>query len=155
MSLRPAEPEDAGSIARLHRLTTRVSLPFLPELHTPEEDLWFFSHRLLRENETWVVETGGVITGYVAFNPDWISHLFVHPDHQGQGLGGVLLAKVLADGRPRQLWTFQANSRARAFYEARGFTLVRLTDGADNEEKTPDALYAWAGGLASTGGETT
>ncbi len=55
------------------------------------------------------------------------------------------MAKAMADGTPRELWTFQQNLRARAFYEARGFVLVQLTDGSDNEEKTPDALYAWPG----------
>jgi len=29
------------------------------------------------------------------------------------------------------------------FYEARGFALVRETDGSGNEEKEPDALYLW------------
>lgn len=145
MILRRASLADAGEIARLHRHVMRESLSFLPELHTAEEDLWFFSERLLPENEVWVGEDGGVIAGYIAFKPGWVSHLYIHPEHQGRGLGDALLAKALEDGSPRELWTFQQNARARAFYEARGFSLVKLTDGADNEEKTPDALYAWPG----------
>jgi len=31
-----------------------------------------------------------------------------------------------------ELWCFQANERARRFYEARGFRPIRFTDGADN-----------------------
>lgn len=145
MTLRRASSTDAGDIARLNRHVMRVSLSYLPELHTPEEDLWFFSERLLPENEVWVAEQGGAIVGYIAFQPGWIMHLYIHPDHQGRGIGDTLLAKALEDGSPRELWTFQQNARARAFYEKRGFTLVKLTDGADNEEKTPDALYAWSG----------
>jgi len=145
VTLRRASLDDAGDIARLHRLTMRVSLPYLPELHTADEDLWFFRERLLPENETWVVEADGVLVGYVAFQPGWIMHLYVHPEYQGAAIGPRLLAKALEDGAPRQLWTFQQNARARRFYEKRGFKLVRLTDGADNEEKTPDALYAWEG----------
>ncbi|WP_200957662.1 GNAT family N-acetyltransferase [Phenylobacterium sp. Root700] len=145
MILRRASLDDAGAIARLHRLTMRESLPFLPELHTAEEDLWFFRERLMVENEVWVSESDGEISGYVAFKPGWVSHLYVHPQHQGRRIGDALLAKALEDGEARELWTFQQNARARAFYEARGFTMVKLTDGADNEEKTPDALYAWAG----------
>ncbi len=143
MSLRRASLSDAEAIARLHRLTMQASLSYLPELHTLEEDLLFFSERLLPECETWVAEAGDVIVGYVAFKPGWIMHLYVHPDHQGAGVGPTLLAKPLEDGTPRQLWTFQQNARARRFYESRGFKLVKLTDGADNEEKAPDALYAW------------
>ena len=35
--------------------------------------------------------------------------------------------------------------RARRFYEHRGFRLVELTDGSENDEKTPDAHYRWVG----------
>ena len=145
MILRRAALADAGQVARLQRHVMRVSLPYLPDLHTPEEDLRFFSERLFPENEVWVAEADGQIIGYVAFKPGWVSHLYVHPDHQAQGIGPKLLAKALEDGAPREHWTFQQNDRARRFYEARGFELIRLTDGADNEEKTPDALYRWAG----------
>jgi len=145
VSLRRAVLADSAEVARLNRHVTRVSLPYLPDLHTPEEDLWFFSERLFLENEVWVAEADGQIVGYIAFKPGWISHLYIHPDHQGCGLGPELLAKALEDGTARELWTFQQNARARRFYEMRGFELVRLTDGADNEEKTPDALYRWAG----------
>ena len=145
MILRRAAFSDAGQVAQLQRHVMRVSLPYLPDLHTPEEDLRFFSERLFPENEVWVAEADGQIIGYVAFKPGWVSHLYVHPDHQAQGIGPKLLAKALEDGAPRELWTFQQNDRARRFYEARGFELIRLTDGADNEEKTPDALYRWAG----------
>jgi len=121
----------------------RVSLGFLPELHTAEEDLRFFAERFLPANDVWVADAEGRVAGYVGFDPDWINHLYVHPDFQGQGLGPQLLALAVADGRPRRLWTFQQNARARRFYEARGFVLVELTDGSGNEEKAPDALYEW------------
>jgi hypothetical protein len=32
---------------------------------------------------------------------------------------------------------------ARYFYDRRGFYAVRFTDGANNEEKMPDARYRW------------
>jgi ribosomal protein S18 acetylase RimI-like enzyme len=41
---------------------------------------------------------------------------------------------------------FQQNENARRFYEARGFRLEYETDGADNEERMPDARYAWRPG---------
>ena len=39
MILRPATPPDAPAIAVILRTCFRVSLPFLPELHTAEQDL--------------------------------------------------------------------------------------------------------------------
>ncbi len=144
MNLRPARPEDAVAIAVIHRQAMRVSLSFLPELHTADEDLWFVREKLMVENEVWVAEADGQVAGYIAFHPGWIEHLFVHPDHQGRGMGLALLAKALEDGSERRLWTFQQNSRARAFYEARGFVPEEFTDGHGNAEKTPDVRYVRA-----------
>jgi hypothetical protein len=39
------------------------------------------------------------------------------------------------------LWCFQRNTRARRFYERRGFAPIRFTDGSANEERCPDVLY--------------
>lgn len=143
MILRPAQPGDAPAIAIVHRTAVRTSLSFLPELHTAEEDLRFFSEQFLPANEVWVADADGQVAGYIGFDPDWIHHLYLLPQFQGQGIGPQLLALAMADGRPRRLWTFQQNERARRFYEARGFVLLQLTDGSGNEEKTPDALYEW------------
>ena len=145
MILRPATRDDTAAIEAVHRTATQVSLPFLPDLHTPEEARRFFAQRFLPANTVWVAERDGRVVGYIGFDPDWINHLFVHPDAQGQGIGPGLLAKALEDGHRRRLWTFQQNTRARRFYEARGFVMIRLTNGAGNEERTPDVLYAWRG----------
>jgi hypothetical protein len=37
----------------------------------------------------------------------------------------------------------KGGASARRCYEARGFVLVRETDGTANEEREPDALYLW------------
>lgn len=143
MRLRRAIPEDAPAIAAVMRTTFRVSLPFLPEVHSAEDDLGYVSGHLIPATTVWVAELAGAVVGYVAFRDDWIDHLYIHPDRQGQGIGPALLDKALEDGRPRQLWTFQQNDRARRFYEARGFEAVEFTDGAGNEEQTPDVRYLW------------
>ena len=144
MILRRATEADAQAIAIVLRQAFRISLPFLPELHTPEEDLWFVREVMLVKDEVWVVEAGGgAIAGFIGFREGWIDHLYVHPDWQGRGLGPELLSKPLQYRQTRRLWTFQKNTRARAFYESRGFKLIELTDGSGNEEKEPDALYEW------------
>lgn len=97
-----------------------------------------------------MAEIDGHVVGYVAFRDEWIDHLYVHPDRQGQGIGPVLLEKALACGLPKQLWVFQQNTRARRFYEGRGFHPVEFTDGSGNEEKTPDVRYLWNPSAART-----
>ena len=135
-----------AALATLHRTTMRTSLTYLPELHTAAEDLDFFRDQLFPNNDIWLVEDDGVVLGYAAHRPGWLNHLYVHPDHQGRGVGAALVRQAMADDDHLQLWAFQKNDRARGFYERRGFVLERLTDGEHNEEHEPDALYVWTRG---------
>jgi putative acetyltransferase len=144
--LRRATLDDMTALARLHRRTVEVSLPFLPTLHTPEEDAWWFCERLFAANQIWLAEDGEGPVGYIAFRPDFIEHLFVRPEAQNAGLGRRLLEKAREDSAELSLWTFQRNAPARRFYERHGFVAVTETDGADNEEKLPDVLYRWRRG---------
>ncbi|MFI4935816.1 MAG: GNAT family N-acetyltransferase [Caulobacterales bacterium] len=149
MKLRRGRLEDMAEVARLHRHTVRTSLPFLPVLHTPQEDFDYFSTILFAKAQFWLAEDepgeggAGEALGYIAFRPDFIEHLFIRPDAQGQGIGPRLLEKAREGAAELSLWTFQQNLRARRFYERHGFVVVTETDGADNEERMPDVLYRW------------
>jgi putative acetyltransferase len=140
--LRRARAEDAPSVALLFRASYRT-LTFLPILHTPEEDRLHFT-RIVAEDEVWLYDDGGEIVGFAALAHDLLSHLYVHPERIGKGIGTALLDKA-KERRPEgfRFWVFQRNRRARRFYERHGCRLVELTDGAGNEEKEPDALYEW------------
>lgn len=143
MILRPATAADAAALGTLHIAAMRT-LTFLPQLHTAEEAVGWMAATVLPTLDVLVAEgPGGEVLGYIATREGWIEQLFVHPDRHGQGVGAALLASVLAQGEPRQLWTFQANSRARGFYERRGFRAVEFTEGEGNEERTPDVRYVW------------
>jgi GNAT superfamily N-acetyltransferase len=145
--IRRAVLEDMAAVAVLHRHTMRTSLPFLPDLHTAEEDRAFFRDHLFPTNEVWVAEADdGALIAYAARCEGWLNHLYVHPDHQGARLGDALLSLAKEGVDALQLWAFQENYRARRFYEARGFVLAELTDGSGNDEKTPDARYVWTRG---------
>lgn len=142
MILRAAAPEDAHAMGTLHILAMRT-LTFLPELHTPEEAVVWMGQEILPSQQALVAEVAGAVRGYIVFTADWINQLYVHPDWHAQGIGAALLDHVLAQGMPRQLWTFQENYRARRFCESRGFKAAEYTDGEGNEEKTPDVRYEW------------
>lgn len=47
--LRRAEAEDIAIIAKLFRLAKELTWPYLPDLHTPEEDLVFFRRQFEAE----------------------------------------------------------------------------------------------------------
>ena len=60
-----------------------------------------------------------------------LASIEVHPRFQGQGLGGAILAQLLAEARwlgvPATLAVMKANPRARALYERLGFRATRET----------------------------
>jgi ribosomal protein S18 acetylase RimI-like enzyme len=140
--LRRAGPKDVDAVADVFARSFG-SLTFLPQLHTPEEHRRFFAE-VVADEEVWVREKDGAIVGFAAFDETRLDHLYVDPEHTGRGVGSALLAHVKSS-RPGgfDLWTFQANAGARRFYERHGLRAVELTDGAGNEEKTPDVRYAW------------
>lgn len=114
------------------------TLDFLPKLHTHDEHLAFFG-RCVRDGEVFILGRG-----FAALDGDWLTHLYVHPDKIGTGVGHALFEHVTSL-RPQgfQFWVFQQNERARRFYEAHGAVAVEFTDGEGNEEKTPDVRYRW------------
>lgn len=63
------------------------------------------------------------------------------PSVHRAGIGSELLRIALRETEALRLWVFQQNAAAIAFYESHGFRLVRMTDGSENEEQVPDALY--------------
>jgi ribosomal protein S18 acetylase RimI-like enzyme len=142
VEVRPAGPDDADAVAGVF-ITSFATLTFLPMLHTDEETRAFIRGVVARD-EVWVAVDSGRIVGMASLSAEMLDHLYVHPDAQGRGAGSALMDKA-EERRPDgfTFWVFQQNENARRFYERRGCKLVRLTDGAGNEEKMPDALYEW------------
>jgi GNAT superfamily N-acetyltransferase len=135
--------DDMQPVARLHRHVRETCLPYLPNLHTPAEDLAFFQEQVFPNSTIWLAKAGPQLIGFAAARQDWLDHLYVDPAWHGRRVGQALLL-VAQEGAPElNLWTFQQNMQARRFYERHGFTLVELTNGAANEEGLPDAHYWW------------
>jgi putative acetyltransferase len=143
-SLRRAAPEDAPALTDIHVRARRECMSYLPENHTPQEILEWVREVLLTNEEVWVAEKEGRVVGFLALSDDVLYHLYVYPELHGQGAGSELFARV-QELRPEgfRLWVFQRNTQAREFYEHRGMRVIELTDGSENEEREPDALYEW------------
>jgi len=140
--IRGATQADLETVVRLHHYVLETCLPYLPLLHTIEGGLRLFSG-VFAKDTVLVAERQGIIVGYCAYREGWVDHLYLHPEHQRQGIGSRLLRRAMQTQTALQLWTFQKNVQARSFYEQHGFQLVHTTDGSGNEEREPDALYAW------------
>lgn len=129
--------------AGIRRVALWQRLPWLPDLHTPEEEEQYWRMHLLPNCTILGAAIGTRLVGVIAYGDDSIEQLYVLPDFQGMGIGSLLLDSAKEEMDEIRLWTFQRNIGARAFYERHGFTAEEETDGLDNEEKEPDVLYHW------------
>ena len=91
------------------------------------------------------------IAAFMALSPGWVDQLYVHIGHQGKGLGTRLLNQAKASSPAGlQLYTFQRNENAQAFYLSHGFAEVERGFAAAEENpwagshgELADILYAW------------
>ncbi len=143
-TIRHARPDEVEAVVRLHHLVRATSMPYLPVLHTVQEGIVFFAETVFRECDVLLAERESAIVGYLAYRDGWLDHLYIHPEYQGKGLGAALIERAMDAKDALHLWVFQRNARAIKFYERLGFRLLRTTDGRDNEEHEPDALYYWS-----------
>ena len=139
-----ASRSQMAEVARVFKVSRRQALPFLPEIHSAEEDADHFTKVVFPGNEVHVaIAANGQIVGFIAFADGWVNHLYLLPEVQGRGLGQRLLAIAQEKCPQLDLWTFQRNIHAQNFYLQQGFRQVESTDGNANEEREPDVLLRW------------
>ena len=146
VSVRRGSPDDAHRLADLYSEARRAAVPQMPAaIHTDEEHRGYYTRHLSQPEVTaWVAESGGEPLGFAICTPTFLDALYIRADLKGQGIGSLLLDVVEAT-HPEgyELWVFQSNDGARRLYERRGLVEVERTDGAENEERSPDIKMAW------------
>jgi len=138
--IRPALPPDVPRIAEVFRAARESAMPWLPVLHTSEEDLRFFG-RVVDTQQTYAAVLDGSVVGFAAVDDgeSMLEHLYLDPQVHRRGIGRALLDHArAAHGGPLELWCFAENRSGRAFYAACGAEELYETDGSGNEERTPD-----------------
>jgi ribosomal protein S18 acetylase RimI-like enzyme len=107
------------------------------------DSLRHFRDVIARENEVWVAVAGGALVGLMALRPGFVDQLYVDPGAQRRGVGTALLDHAKrAHPSGLALFTHQANTRARAFYERHGMRAVAF-GVSPSPECEPDVRYAW------------
>jgi GNAT superfamily N-acetyltransferase len=150
VEIRPARDEELEPLTRLF-IRARNEMAYLP--HVPDEAAAPIAAGIRKHEEVWVAEEVGRLLGFIGIEHSTnlgapvLEKLYVEPAEQNRGVGSALLEKA-KELRPDELylWVFQKNP-ARHLYERSGFELVKLTDGAENMEREPDALYRWNGNV--------
>jgi GNAT superfamily N-acetyltransferase len=144
--LRQAMPNDAAGVADVYLTSRKTFLPFAPLAHSDAEVREWVATVLIPSGGVTVATTFNEPIGMMALSHDgqldWIDQLYLHPSSVGRGIGSQLLERAKRElGSRIRLYTFQANSASRRFYERHGFRPVAFSDGHANEEHCPDVLY--------------
>jgi GNAT superfamily N-acetyltransferase len=150
VEIRRARDEEIEPLTQLF-IRARNEMDYLPPV--PDEAALPIAARIREHEEVWVAEDDGRLLGFLGIEHSTnlgapvLEKLYVEPAEQNRGVGSALLDKA-KELRPDELylWVFQKNP-ARRLYERHDFELVKLTDGADNMEREPDALYRWNGSV--------
>ena len=146
VTLRPVEPADAETLARLHldvwddAYTGLMPQGILDERRDKVEERIERWREILAEPQpqsTWVAEDRDGLIGFVTTGPardndvdDLLElyALYVRAAYWDAGVGYALFEATVGD-RAAYLWVLAANARAIGFYERQGFRL----DGTEDE----------------------
>jgi GNAT superfamily N-acetyltransferase len=143
MRLRPAQPEDALAIARVHVRSWQVAYrDLLPNDHLnqlrPEDraSKYDFTHTDPQKPHTIIADDNGLITGFATTMPSRdpalpdhgeLAAIYVDPNHWNHGIGAALITAarthLVEQGfRHAYLWLLHGNTRAARFYTIDGWT---------------------------------
>jgi putative acetyltransferase len=143
--LRALTPADLDDVARVLVQSYGCDIPEVRAAQTPDNERSVLQERLFGSAELSGAFDGDELIGYVVWRPHWIDHLYVVPDRAACGVGTALLNTVKAQQTRIDLWTLENNTRARRFYEERGFVEVarQVAIATSGSQLPPDVLYRW------------
>lgn len=141
-SIREATPADALEIAELWLRSRRAAAGIPAAVHTDDEIRGWFQDVVISAGGVWVTSHEGSLDAMMVLKGDWVEQLYVAPESQRQGHGSRLLRLAQSLRSELALWTFAANTPARAFYQRHRFKAEGPVS-SDNEEHMPAMRYRW------------
>lgn len=117
--IRPYQSGDEDAYINMWLQSTIPGQSFLPEQHW--RDMEPDVRGLLRQFDTWVIDGDHGVVAALSLIDDLIGGLFVHPQHQGSGLGTRLVEHARSLRDPLYVEVFEANERAIEFYRRLSF----------------------------------
>lgn len=154
MNVRAATPDDFEAITAVARDTWHDTYDELePEMIDRTVDDWYTDDSMPLEapgTVVLVVERDGQLVGFTHAVAQGdkadILRMYVHPDHQGDGIGSTLHERLIAElesydvDRIRSI-DFAFNETSRAFYEGLGFEQTDTGEVEIDGEFYDEAVY--------------
>jgi GNAT superfamily N-acetyltransferase len=147
-SIRRASGAEALAVAELWLRSRRAAAGVPPAVHTDDEVRAWFKKVVLPSCDVWVSARGSELTAMMVLDGRWVEQLYVAPESLRQGYGSPLVRLAQSMRSQLELWTFETNAGARAFYERHGFSAAGPAV-SDNEEGVPAIRYRWTRSPAS------
>jgi GNAT superfamily N-acetyltransferase len=144
--LRRATSADAAELAEVYLRSRNALASYAPLVYSEAAVHDWIANLLIPSGNVTVALNNGRIVGMAAHSVSngvtWLDQLYVCPQFKRQRVGTALLEWVKSQTKGKlQLYTFQMNHDAIAFYEQHGFVAIAYSDGSRNEEGCPDVLY--------------
>lgn len=134
--IREFQRSDIEPVMKLWLFGNEDAHPFIPKTYW-ESNFEMVQEQLLQA-EVYVYEVGGIIHGFIGVQGDYIAGIFVDKHSRSCGIGKQLLAYVKQKYDTLSLGVYQKNTRAAAFYQREGFSI--LSEAVD--EATGEKEYA-------------
>lgn len=130
IDIRPYRPDDWARLCDIHDRAR------LQELRLSAGEAAFLtledaaSNEGLFDGELAVAVVADVVRGFVAYDAEELTWLYVDPDAQGRGIGRALVRHAMASSSaPRMVQVLEGNAPALALYRSKGFTVRRRVVG--------------------------
>lgn len=122
-AIRRYHAEDLEAVLWSWESASRIAHPFLEEefLAQERENI---PNLYLPNAETWVVEQGGQVVGFIALIGSEVGAIFVAPEFQGTGAGRALMDRAHELRGDLEVEVFKANAIGRKFYADYGFEVL-------------------------------
>ncbi|CAM5364476.1 hypothetical protein SHIRM173S_10790 [Streptomyces hirsutus] len=119
-AIRRYQASDEAVVVDLWSRASKLAHPFI-EGEGEGERAGKLREIYLREAENWIAEDAGDVIALLGLLGNEIGGLFVDPRAQGRGVGRALVEHAATLRGELRLGVFEANARARGFYELMGF----------------------------------
>ena len=87
-SVRALTARDSADVAAVFRASRQAAMPWLPVVHTPEEDLAFFAGEIASSAGLAAVDDERLV-GFALARDGWLNHLYLDPEWRGRGVGSA------------------------------------------------------------------